>query len=258
MYSAHPYSNPMPYLVAYLDEFGHIGPFIGRTEPKYNESPIFGLGGYIIPLEQAREFGSWFFRRKSELLAWEVQQSGLRPALFEKKGSALYTALNVEKYAELRRFTRRFLANLRKFGASVFFVGIEKTRDLAAHDSDALYEYVLREAIKRLDQHCEELDERFIMVLDEHPSREKILTVASTSMFGPLQRTRLIEPPFQVLSHRFQTVQAADWLRGLIGRLGCFWIEPAMYADCAWARQHFHDRLLGAAVRSGIRSLSRR
>jgi hypothetical protein len=39
---------------------------------------------------------------------------------------------------------------------------------------------------------------------------------------------------------------------------GCFWIEPTMYADCAWARQQFHDRLLGASVRSGIRSLSRR
>jgi hypothetical protein len=117
---------------------------------------------------------------------------------------------------------------------------------------------VLREAIKRLDQHCEEQHKRFIMVLDEHPSREKILTVAATSMFGPLQRTRLIEPPFQVPSHRFQTAQAADWLCGLIGRLGCFWIEPAMYADCAWAREHFQDKLLGVSVRSGIRSLSHR
>ena len=248
----------MPYLVAYLDEFGHIGPFIGRNEPKYNESPVFGLGGYIIPLEQVRDFGSWFFRRKSELLTWEIQHSGLHPAHFEKKGSALYTALNVEKYPQLRQFTRRFLANLPKFGASVFFVGIEKTRDLAAHDADALYEYVLREAIKRLDQHCEERDRRFMIVLDEHPSREKILTVATTSMFGPLQRIRLIEPPFQVPSHRFQTVQAADWLCGLIGRLGCFWIDPAMYADCAWARELFQDKLLGVSVRSGIRSRSHR
>jgi hypothetical protein len=245
----------MPYLVAYLDEFGHIGPFIARSEPKYNESPVFGLGGYIIPLEHVRDFGSWFFRRKSELLAWEIEQSGKHPAHFEKKGSALYTSLNVEKYPELRRFTLRFLAALPKFGASVFFVGIEKTRDLTAHNGDALYEHVLREAIKRLDQHCEAADNRFIMVLDEHPSREKILTVATTSMFGALQRTRLIEPPFQVPSHRFQTVQAADWLCGLIGRLGCCWADPTTYADCAWARRHFQERLLGASVRSGIRSL---
>lgn len=247
----------MPHLVAYLDEFGHIGPFIGRNAPKYNESPVIELGGYIIPLEQVREFGSWFFRRKSELLTWEIQQSGKHPTLFEKKGSALYTALNVLQYPEPHRFTRRFLGKLPKFGASVFFVGIEKTRNLTAHNGNALYEYVLREAIKRLDQHCEAEDKQFFIVLDEHPSREKILTVATTSMFGPLQRTRLIEPPFQVLSHRFQTVQAADWLCGLIGRLGCFWVDPTDYADCAWAREQFQEKLLGVSVRSGIRSIVR-
>ena len=26
----------------YLDEFGHIGPFMNRTAAKYNESPVFG------------------------------------------------------------------------------------------------------------------------------------------------------------------------------------------------------------------------
>lgn len=248
----------MAYLAAYLDEFGHIGPFIGRTEPKYNESPVFGLGGFIIPIEQVRDFGSWFFRRKSELLSWEIQRSGLHPTLFEKKGSALYTTLNVQQYPQLRRFTRRFLATLLQFDASVFYVGIEKVRNIAAHDADSLYEYVLREAIKRLDQHCEAQDHRFMMVLDEHPSRDKILTVATTAMFGPLQRTRLIEPPFQVLSHRFQTVQAADWLCGLIGRLGCYWIDPVMYADCAWAQEHFQEKLVGASVRSGIRTIDRR
>lgn len=29
--------------IAYLDEFGHIGPFVARNEPKYQESPVFGL-----------------------------------------------------------------------------------------------------------------------------------------------------------------------------------------------------------------------
>jgi hypothetical protein len=30
--------------IAYLDEFGHIGPFTGRQQAKYNESPVFGRG----------------------------------------------------------------------------------------------------------------------------------------------------------------------------------------------------------------------
>ena len=34
---------------AYLDEFGHIGPYIARDDPKHNDSPVFGLGGMILP-----------------------------------------------------------------------------------------------------------------------------------------------------------------------------------------------------------------
>ena len=34
--------------IAYLDEFGHIGPFTGRGQEKYNENPMFGLGGIVL------------------------------------------------------------------------------------------------------------------------------------------------------------------------------------------------------------------
>lgn len=34
---------------AYLDEFGHIGPYVARDDPAYNDSPVFGLGGMILP-----------------------------------------------------------------------------------------------------------------------------------------------------------------------------------------------------------------
>jgi hypothetical protein len=32
--------------IAYLDEFGHDGPFISRNHEKHNTSPVFGLGGF--------------------------------------------------------------------------------------------------------------------------------------------------------------------------------------------------------------------
>ena len=31
---------------AYLDEFGHIGPYVNREHPRYNDSPVFGLAGF--------------------------------------------------------------------------------------------------------------------------------------------------------------------------------------------------------------------
>lgn len=33
-------------LIAYLNEFGHIGPYISRTHTKHNDSPVCGLAGF--------------------------------------------------------------------------------------------------------------------------------------------------------------------------------------------------------------------
>ena len=43
---------------AYLDEFGHVGPYVARTDPKYRESPVFGLAGFVLPAEEVRGFGT--------------------------------------------------------------------------------------------------------------------------------------------------------------------------------------------------------
>ena len=40
--------------VAYLDEFGHVGPYIGRSDPRHNTSPVFGFAGFILPAEAVR------------------------------------------------------------------------------------------------------------------------------------------------------------------------------------------------------------
>ena len=69
----------MTYLL-YLDEFGHIGPYRSRNHPKYKESPVFGLAGFMMPVEHVRPFGSWFFQRKCELLKFEIERAGKHPA----------------------------------------------------------------------------------------------------------------------------------------------------------------------------------
>lgn len=246
----------MPQFIAYLDEFGHIGPFVDRHHPQHNTSPVFGFGGFIIEADRARDFAAWFYKVKNDLLAWEIANSGKSAVLFEKKGSALYTTYNVEKYAELRRFTTRFLNAFERFDAKVFWVGVEKERvDPPKMDADGLYTFVLREALKRLNQEAEARGCTFLVVLDEHPSRDRILTMAGISMFGTGIATQLLEPPFQVESHRFQTIQAADWICGLVGRLGAYWADRAVYNDFAWSHNLYKEHLLRVSVRSGIRSM---
>jgi len=106
--------------IAYLDEFGHIGPYISREDPSYNDSPVFGLGGMFLPYDKARSFATWFYQLKCRLLAWEIEQSGQHPATWEKKGSSLYTTQNVVKYQELRQGTNRLLNKIRGVGASPY------------------------------------------------------------------------------------------------------------------------------------------
>ena len=82
---------------AYLDEFGHVGPYAARNDPKFRESPEFSLAGFVLPAEEMRRFGTWFYQRKYELLAFEIERSGKHPALWEKKGASLYTVTNVSR-----------------------------------------------------------------------------------------------------------------------------------------------------------------
>ena len=136
---------------AYLDEFGHIGPCISRTDPKHKTSPVFGLAGFVLPAVEVRGFGTWFFQHKCELLKFEI-------------------------------------------------------------------------------------------------------TAAARSMYGNEPRRHLIEPPFHVESHRYQTLQAADWIAGLVGRLGAIWAAPAAYPENEPFRRYFEHRVNRASHRSGIRT----
>lgn len=242
--------------VAYIDEFGHIGPYVSRSSAKYNESPVFGLAGYVLPIERVRDFGTWFYQRKCELLDWEIRRSGQPAYLWEKKGAALYTIANVTQYAELRQFTNRFLNKIRTCGGFTFYVGTVKRLPPGKHNANYLYLRMLVEAIKRVNRHCDAAvpPQRFILNLDEHSQRENLITAAAQVMYranDPYRR--LIEPPFSLESHRYQTIQAADWIAGLVGRVTAHAADPVAYADHKIFADYFGGRLDVASHRSGIR-----
>ena len=101
--------------------------------------------------------------------------------------------------------------------------------------------------------------DNFILVLDEHEQRPALLTEATRSMYRTIERRRhLIEPPFHIESHRYQTVQAADWIAGLVGRLGAIWADPQAFPQNDVFRRHFEHRLHHISRRSGVRTDSRR
>ena len=243
--------------LAYLDEFGHIGPYVSKDDPKHRTSPVFGFAGFVLPAEEVRGFGTWFFQRKCQLLDVEIQQSGKHPAFWEKKGSSLYTVKNVRQYRELRAFTNRLFNKIENLGGFVFYVGIKKTAPPVEHHPNRLYERVFLEAIKRIDEFCGadcQPPNNFLLILDEHAQRENLITRAAQSMYGEEKRRHLIEMPFHLESHRYQTIQAADWIAGLVGRLGAIWADPTAYDENDIFRKYFEHRLNHISRRSGIRS----
>ena len=113
--------------LAYLDEFGHVGPYVSRSDRRHNDSPVFGFAGFVMPAEEVRAFGTWFFQRKCELLDFEIRRSGKHPAVWEKKGSSLYRVANLGRYRGLRKLTGRLLTRIEQAGGHVFYAGIRKT-----------------------------------------------------------------------------------------------------------------------------------
>lgn len=245
--------------IVYLDEFGHIGPYIARSDPKYNCSPVFGLGGIIMPADQVRIFSTWFYQLKCRLLDFELKNCGEPPYRWEKKGTSLYTTKNVLKYIELRKATFRLFNKINSCGGNIFYTGIEKTAEKKDHHPNPMMYAVLREVIKRLDQHCIQNDSVFLIFLDHHDDavlKDALITIPQYEMYGPTPRRTLLETPTQVESHRYQLMQAADWICGLIGRIEAYRTCPDEYADYSWTEKYFTNRLQQIRVRSGVRKQS--
>lgn len=232
--------------LAFLDEFGHCGPYVARNDKSYNQSPVFGLAGYVIPHHEARNFATFFLKLKSTMLAADLAKVKKHPATWEKKGNALITSGNIRKYAHIREGLARFLNELYKRGGRIFWYGREKYLPPEQSHSSGLYTTVLAHSIRNLDAYVAGRNSQFLMILDQHSDRIRLLETAAKTMFSSESPARaLIEPPFEVESHLYQTIQAADWIATLVGRLMAYKIAPEAFADWEWA-----ERLYGNRVRS--------
>ena len=47
-------------LLDYIDEIGETGSFVARDHARFNTSPAFGYAGFVIPADNARQFGAQF------------------------------------------------------------------------------------------------------------------------------------------------------------------------------------------------------
>lgn len=236
--------------VGYFDESGHNGLYVGRHDARYKTHPVFGLGGFIIPADNVRDLSGAFRYIKESGLKEEidakVRAQGKRVEQWEKKGSALLTTRNIEQYRETRRIINRVISLLERLGAQVVFYGQEKPRggpNEALETNAQRYDHVMKQLIKRI--HWDLPDgENLLMILDKQGDRERleIFAGAAAFMFSNEDATRLIEPPMEVESHLYQTVQCADWICALLGRIAAYKFDPD-FEEFQWAPKYFGSHL---------------
>jgi hypothetical protein len=237
----------------FLDEFGHIGPYVARNHRKHNTSPVFGLGGLILPENSVRNFATFFLQLKSNMLAKSLADSGMHPAVWEKKGTDVFKPKNVKKYRSVRDGGNRLLNRIKKDGGFVFYYGIEKHKSPDKSNSLGLHKTVLTNSLRQIDKFCGPKNANFMVIMDEHSSRMELLEASAKTMFGSQPAKRLLEPPFQVESHLYQTVQAGDWLGGILGKILTHRVNPQAFPDYEPVDRFFGAKLSQTATHSRIK-----
>ncbi|WP_349357641.1 DUF3800 domain-containing protein [Stappia sp.] len=237
-------------LFVYLDEFGHIGPYVARAETSYNESPVFGVGGIILPEAEVRNFATFFLQQKQFVFRDEIERSRQIPAKWEKKGTSFIRPSPLEKYPVLRQLLNRILNRLERRGGGVFYYGREKFRNRTDLNSNGLYKTVVSHAIRKLNGYCEDNGETFILIFDQHSARKELLEASIKTMYGEKPCRAMASPPFEVESYANQNIQCADWIATIVGRIFAYSLSPVEFADYQIVDRYLGDRLQNLAVRS--------
>lgn len=237
--------------IAFLDEFGHIGPFVSRADPKHKTNPIFGIGGFVLPQERVRDLSMWFYKVKTTLFHKEIAASQKHPSVWEKKGNTVFTNSNLRN-ANIKRAGMRLISTITDYGGNIFYYGREKYQKPDECNSSGLYTTCMAKTISSLDNYCEFKGANLLIIMDQHDDRLKLFASATKTMFGNNKAKRLIEPPLHVESHLYNTVQAADWMCTLLGRLWAFRVLAEQYPDYACVETVFGARIDHASSHSKI------
>ncbi|MBD9635498.1 DUF3800 domain-containing protein [Ensifer sp. ENS07] len=239
-------------IFAYLDEFGHAGPYFGRSHLRHNASPVFGLAGILLPETAVRPFATVFLKRKKELLDVEIQRSNKNGYEWEKKGTNLFTANSISKYPAVRNAMLRLINEVRNSQGKIFYYGREKIRGTEDVRANGLYTTVFANAIRQINSYCESIGENFVLIVDEHSARKELLETAAKTMFGAEPVRRLLSPPFEVESYLNQNMQAADWIATIVGRLWNHRLDPLDFAAYSDYEKYYWRRVHSVATHSSV------
>lgn len=228
-------------LIAYLDEFGHQGPYIRHDHPKLNTYPCFGYAGFVLPADNVRRMGGYFKYIKEQLLAWEIERSEIPSDQWEKKGSALLTTANIVRYSdEILPALQRIFRKLGNLGGQIFFYGQQKPLGPVSKTKETSQDrenHCLIQAINRLGTLASDRDERLMVIMDatDTDNRTRAVATLGATIYSRHNKENrsIVEVPLQTESHLYSTVQLADWTCAILGRLTDY--HFAEQSEFSWA-----------------------
>ncbi|WP_406871247.1 DUF3800 domain-containing protein (plasmid) [Thioclava sp. 'Guangxiensis'] len=241
-------------IFAYLDEFGHNGPYVSRNDKRYNTSPVFGLAGFLMPEARVRSFGTCFLQLKQNYLAQDPTRQEKPFHEWEKKGTNFFTAKSITKYPAIRECMFRLIKEINARDGKIIYQGREKIRgDGSGLNPNGLYTTIFSDMIRAIDEYCETIGENFVIVLDQNSVRNELLVTASKTMYGARPTRRMICPPFEVESHLNQQVQAADWIATIKGRIWNSRLDQTAFNDMALYDTYFSERIAQISTNSEVK-----
>lgn len=240
-------------IVAYLDEFGHVGPYISTMHKKFKDHPLFGYAGIVLPEDAIRPFGAKFEQVKARQFRSEIVKTGKHPRRWEKKGAEMFTTGAYNKYPERVDFISDLADYMMRLGGRIFFYGEEKpvgTEKMTGQSAAYRTRAVLTESVRRLCRYADLRDEHLTIFLDKGgpmPREEAITSLAQfiyASTDPPMKR--IIEVPMELESHRYGAVQFADWMCAITSRATHFHFSDS--DEFSWASSVFGTVFDGRTV----------
>lgn len=216
--------------LVFLDEFGHDGAYVSRDHPRFNQSPVFGLGGLALREHSAIDFALDFGRLKANTLGWPYRYREAKGRTIFKAG-AFDDSLGSSRRHHTANVANRFLSLVRKHEGHVLYRGIVKASDIADHSASKVHMACLRRVFATVNSYCGESESYFLMSFDRHETHLKKMQFISGAHRDSDGKVRIADYPHDLESRYHNSIQAADWVCALLGRVWAYRVDAVGWAS---------------------------
>lgn len=212
-------------ILAYIDETGEPGAYVGPEHSRYRTSAAFGCAGFVVSEAAARDVGARFQCEKSILFSTEIGDLE-HPGRWERKGVSIFRPKTLESFPQQLRVFNGLVGYLRRRGALFYYadekpVGTPKQTGL---DPVVRESQAMAETLNRLARYADREGDHLLVMIDK--INEKTRVERLSSMYGHIfsraadhpEMRRIVEPLMHIDSKLSANIQFADWVAACVTR----------------------------------------